>query len=153
MAISTVHTYLMSFQDTVTASPTSQDIAKATKVMDITSFPDLGGTPEQIDVTTLSDEVARHINGVQKMDSLTFGANFEPDSYASLIANDGKVRYYGVFFGAKADGTTPDGHNGIITWKGASSTHISGGKNNEAIGIETVISCESKPTFTKPAAA
>jgi len=47
-----------------------------TKLVDIKNFPDLGGEPERVDVTTLSDRVRKYAMGVQDLASFTFGANY-----------------------------------------------------------------------------
>lgn len=150
MAIATIHTYLMQFPDTVTSMPTSSDVPKATKVIDITNFPDLGGDPEKIDVTTLSDEVQKNINGIQKMDSMKFEANYELADFKTVQALKGKKAWYAVFFGADSNGK-PDGHNGIIAWKGEISSYVKSGKTNEAIGIQLTSSCETAPTLVSAA--
>lgn len=54
--ISTYKTYLM-YKATSAAT-------QYTKLIDIKSFPDLGGEPERIDVTTLSDKIRKYTPGV-----------------------------------------------------------------------------------------
>lgn len=54
--ISTYKTYLM-YKATTAAT-------EYTKLLDIKSFPDLGGEPERIDVTTLSDKIRKYTPGV-----------------------------------------------------------------------------------------
>lgn len=74
--------------------------------------PDLGGSPEKIDVTTLSDANRQYINGIQDYGELTFkfvydageitiGEQTHPSNYDYLISEI-----------TKAEGT-----NTPITWK------------------------------------
>ena len=63
MAISTYQVYLMH-----KASGTGD----YTKLVDIKSFGDLGGSPEQLDTTTLSDKIKTSILGIQELDLMDF---------------------------------------------------------------------------------
>ena len=80
MAISTYKTYLMH-------AAGSGD--SYTKLLDITSFPDLGGEPEAIDVTTLSDPMKKFIPGIQENSSMSFEANYDKDDYEKIKALQG----------------------------------------------------------------
>lgn len=148
MAIATMDTFLVSF--TGETKPTS--LTGATKVVDITSFPAMGGDPEKIDVTTLTDHIQKQINGVQQLDSLEFGANYTVEDYKKLKALEGKSAWYGLVFGASSEGT-PDGHNGVLIWKGEPSTHVNEGSANEAVGMTSTFSCESEIDFLDTKAA
>ena len=57
-----------------------------TKLLDITEYPDLGGTKEKIDVTTLSDTKKRTINGIEDVNDLEFKAWYEKTDYEKLLA-------------------------------------------------------------------
>ena len=41
-----------------------------TKLIDIKDFPDLGGAPEMLETTTLSDSMQTYIPGIQTLDAL-----------------------------------------------------------------------------------
>lgn len=139
MAIATMDTFLFHF--TGADKPTS--LTGGSKLVDITSFPAMGGNPEQIEVTTLTDHIQKNINGVQQLDELEFGANYDLEDFKKLKALDNQSGWYGLVFGASAAGV-PDGHNGVLVWKGAPSTHVDEGGTNEAVGMTTTFSCESE---------
>ena len=46
------------------------------KLIDIKEFPDLGGDPEMLETTTLSDNMQTYIAGIQSLDALSFTANY-----------------------------------------------------------------------------
>ena len=46
------------------------------KFLDIKSFPDLGGAPEMLETTTLSDSMQTYIAGIQSLVALEFEANY-----------------------------------------------------------------------------
>ena len=65
MAISTYKSYLM-----------YKNASSWEKLVDIKSFPDLGGTPELLETTTLSDSMTTNIMGIQSLDALEFECNY-----------------------------------------------------------------------------
>ena len=65
MAISTYKVFLM-----------KKETSNYTKLIDIKDYPDLGGAPEMLDTTTLSDRATTSIPGIQQMDALAFTANY-----------------------------------------------------------------------------
>lgn len=118
------------------------------KLVDIKSFPDLGGAPETLDTTTLSDSMTTSILGIQSLDALTFDANYTPEDYDLLnaqakldaaVAEDDELPDYAVWFGAGADAVTPDGHNGKFSFKGRLAVHITGGSVNEVVSMVITI--------------
>lgn len=138
--ISTYQTYLM--YRTGTAGSWS-------KVIDITSFPDLVPPKEKIDITTLSDYMRVYINGIGDTGGdMSFGANYTAENYAAVNALDGSQNEYAVWFGATgAQGSeTPDGHNGKFSWTGDISAGISGGGVNEAVGM--TVNCTPSTVIT-----
>ena len=54
------------------------------KLIDIKDFPDLGGEPEMLETTTLSDKMQTYIPGIQSLDALTFTCNYTKEEYAKL---------------------------------------------------------------------
>ena len=121
-ATSTYKTYLMHGTGTGTIS--------YSKLLDIIDFPDLGGTPEMLETTTLSDAMKTFIMGIQEAEGLEFNANYDKTSYAALEALAGKEEYYAVYFGTDSNGD-PDGSDGKFTFKGQLSVHVTGGGVNE----------------------
>jgi len=126
--ISTYQTYLMYRTSTA---------ATFSKVIDITSFPDLIPPKDRIDITSLSDYMRVYIQGIGDTSEFEFGANYTPDNYQTIVALEGYQYEYAVWFGAtgSAGSETPDGHNGKFTWTGEISAGISGGGVNEAVGM------------------
>ena len=127
-----------------------------TKLIDIKDYPDLGGEPEAIDTTTLTDIMRTSVPGIQDLDSLTFTANYDPDQYAQLealrISDLDEPSYYAVWFGgtenAGAD-PTPTGNLGKFSFKGRLSCYVSGAGVNEARQISISIAPASVITFER----
>ena len=125
--ISTYKTYLM--YKATTAATTY------TKLCDIKSFPDLGGEPERIDVTTLSDRVKKYTAGVQDLSSFSFSANYIPADYNKINGLSGQQRDYAIWIGADTatNGVdTPTGENGKWSWTGDIYVFKTGGNVNAA---------------------
>ena len=137
--ISTYQTYLM--YRTTTAGEYS-------KLIDITSFPDLVPPKERIDISTLSDYMRTYINGIGDTSEFQFGANYTPDNYKKVTDLEGTVYDYAVWFGATGSqgSETPDGHMGKFSWSGDISAGISGGGVNEAVGM--TINCTPSTVIT-----
>ena len=126
--ISTYQTYLM--YRTTTSGEYS-------KLIDITSFPDLIPPKERIDITSLSDYMRVYINGIGDTSEFQFGANYTPANYAAVKELEGDPYDYAVWFGASGTegDEIPDGHMGKFSWTGDISAGISGGGVNEAVGM------------------
>ena len=111
------------------------------KLIDIKEFPDLGGTPEMLETTTLSDRMQTYIPGIQSMDALEFSANYTLDEYKKLKALEGTEKDYAVWFGGTeaGDTVTPTGTDGKFTFKGQLSVFPVGGGVNEVVGMTVTI--------------
>lgn len=112
------------------------------KLLDITEFPDLGGDPELLETTTLSDRMQTFVLGVQGNDGLEFAANYDHTEYLALKALEGKTEGYAVWFGGteSASGVTPTGSDGKFSFDGQLSVHVSGGAVNEVRSMAILIS-------------
>lgn len=132
MAISTYKTFLMMKKEQTWE-----------KVIDIKEFPDLGGAPELIETTTLSDKMQTNINGVQSLDALEFTANYTLDDYKKLQALEDTEHEYAVWFGGTEAGgvLTPTGDDGKYKFKGQLAVYINGAGTNEV--VEMTISIAS----------
>ena len=142
MAISTYKVFLMhktSSGDTYT------------KLIDIKEFPDLGGEPEMLETTTLSDNMQTYIAGIQSMDGLSFSANYDMTEYKKLKALEGKKESYAVWFGGteSAGVVTPDGSNGKFAFDGELSVYPVGGGVNEVVGMNITIAPSTPITFSE----
>lgn len=109
------------------------------KLVDITNYPDMGGEPEQIDITTLTDHMKRSIPGVQEVESLNFESNYTPENYSKLKALDNKETDYAVWFGRNETTKEPDGHDGKFEFRGSMVSYLMGGGVNEARKINSII--------------
>ena len=117
MAISTYGIYLM-----------HKASDSYTKLIDIKDFPDLGGAPEMLETTTLSDSMQTYIPGIQSLDGLEFTANYSKADFDSLKLLEGKEEEYAVYFGE-------DGADGIFEFKGYLSAFPVGGGVNEVVSM------------------
>ena len=124
--ISTYKTYLM--------YKASSAATQYQKLLDIKSFPDLGGEPERIDVTTLSDKLRKYTPGVQVLSSFQFTANYIAADYTKMVGLEGKQTEYAIWVGAETSNNvdTPNGENGKWSWTGDVSVFKAGGDVNAA---------------------
>ena len=102
--------------------------ATYTKLIDIKDFPDLGGAPEMLETTTLSDAMQTYIEGIQSSDALEFTANYTKEDYTACNALKGKKESFAVYFGE-------EGVNGKFEFDGYLSARVNGGGVNEVVGM------------------
>lgn len=131
MAISTYKVFLMK----------STDGSEFEKLIDIKDFPDLGGAPENLETTTLSDGMQTYIPGIQSLDALEFNANYTKEDFDSLKELEGTEYTYAVWFGGTVSGSTvtPTGADGKFEFKGQLSVFPTGGGVNEVVGMTITI--------------
>lgn len=150
MAISTYKVFLMKG----TKASDSETITWA-KLLDIKDFPDLGGAPELLDTTTLSDKATTGIPGIQQTDALAFTCNYTKEDYAKVQALEGKEDDYAVWFGGdeQADGSvTPTGSESKFKFKGSPSVYANGGGVNEVVNMTVTIAASTPITPDNDAA-
>lgn len=112
------------------------------KLIDIKDFPDLGGAPEMLETTTLSDKMQTYIEGIQSLDSLEFTANYTLADFQKIEALKGKTQKFAVWFGGteNTDGTvTPTGENGKFNFEGTISAYPVGAGTNEVVDMKLTI--------------
>lgn len=131
MAISTYKVFLMKSDEGTTYE----------KLIDIKDFPDLGGSPEMLETTTLSDGMQTYIPGIQSLDALEFTANYTKADYEALKELEGQDLHYAVWFGGTVEGgvATPTGSDGKFEFKGQLSAFPVGGGVNEVVGMTITI--------------
>ena len=131
MAISTYKIFLMK----------KGDQSAYEKLIDIKEFPDLGGSPEMLETTTLSDSMQTYIPGIQSLDALEFTANYTLADFTALKALDGVENDYAVWFGGTESGgvLTPTGSDGKFKFKGQLSVFPVGGGVNEVVDMTITI--------------
>lgn len=103
------------------------------KLVDIKDFPDLGGAPEMLETTTLSDSMQTYIEGIQSQDALEFNINYTRDIYETIAAMKGVETEFAVWFGGTDAGgeVTPTGDEGKFEFKGLISIRVTGKGVNE----------------------
>ena len=143
MAISSYKTFLMYKKDST-----------YTKLIDIKNYPDLGGSPETLDTTTLTDKMRTHIPGIQDTSSMEFDCNYTKTDFETLdaLASDGNELDLAVWFGGtESQGkVSPSGSEGKFEFKGYITVYVSGGGVNEVVGMKVVV---TPSTVIKPAQA
>lgn len=115
------------------------------KLVAIKDFPDLGGAPEMLETTTLSDAMQTYIEGIQSLDALEFTANYTKADYEKLIALKGEEESFAVYFGE-------EGAEGAFYFKGYLSVRVNGGGVNEVVGMTISIAPSTEITTTQPTA-
>lgn len=108
------------------------------KFVEIKDYPDLGGAPEMIEITTLSDDTQAFALGVQALEALEFTYNQTLDNYKTVNGDARKDLYYELSFGK-------DGSEGVFAWQGQHTTYVSGKGVNEGAEAKMVIAATTKP--------
>ena len=134
MAISTYKSYLM-----------HKNASAWEKLIDIKSFPDLGGAPELLETTTLSDPMTTNIMGIQSLDALEFECNYTLADYTRLKEMEGEDKEFAVWLGG--DGTAPTGSDGKFEFSGQLSVYVNGGGVNEVVGMTVSIAASTPITL------
>lgn len=140
MAISTYKVFLMTKSGGSTYS----------KLVDIKDFPDLGGAPEMLETTTLSDGMQTYIPGIQSLEALEFTANYDKSDYQTLAALKDTETEFAVWFGGteSAGVVTPTGSEGKFTFSGKLSVFVVGGGVNEVVDMTITIAPSTPITVT-----
>ena len=120
-----------------------------TKLVDIKDYPDLGGTPETLETTTLSDKIQTNILGIQALDAMEFTANYTVEDYTKLKALEGTDGEYAVWLGGTEAGgvVTPTGSDGKFEFGGQLSVYVNGGGVNEVVGMTVSIAASTPITL------
>ena len=140
MAISTYKIFLMMKKDD-----------EYEKLVDIKDFPDLGGEPEMLETTTLSDKMQTYIPGVQSLDALAFTANYTKEKFVELKALEGVEHDYAVWFGGTEESgkVTPTGTDGKFNFKGQLSAYPVGAGTNEVVDMNITIAPSTTITMAE----
>jgi hypothetical protein len=117
----------------------STEVGSFAKLVDITSYPDLGSAPSKLDTTDLSaTKFKTSILGLQEVPDLTFEANYDADDYATISALEGDELFFQLVFGS-ADGS--------FTWKGQVAVYANGGGVDEVRKMTIVLSASTPITM------
>lgn len=127
MATSTYKSFLMIKKK----DETENDVYE--KLLDIKDYPDLGGAPETLETTTLSDGMQTYIDGIQSQDALEFTANYDLEKYQAIAAMKGTENEFSVWFGGREESgvAVPTGTEGKFNFKGYISIRVVGKGVNE----------------------
>jgi hypothetical protein len=102
------------------------------KISGLTDIPDMGATPEKLDVTTLSDDVRKYINGVKDFGDLEFNFIYESGVDGNYAVLNGIVEQEDNKAGlTQCSVAFPDGTT--FSFKGEISLRILG------VGVNAVI--------------
>lgn len=138
---STIDTFLL--KKTGTGSSATYSI-----LYPIKDYSDLGGAPESIDVTTLSDHVRHSVPGLQDTDNVEFTSNYDKADFQAGKELEGSEGTYAVAFGMASE--TSVGTEGVFEFSGYLTVTISGGGVNDAREMVTTINLTSDitPSYT-----
>lgn len=120
-----------------------------TKLIDIKDYPDLGGAPEMLETTTLSDPMQTNIPGIQSLDSLEFTANYTAEDFARLKEMEDEDLDLAVWFGGTEEGNviTPTGSEGKFSFTGRLSVYVAGGGVNEVTDMKITVAAGTPIAF------
>jgi hypothetical protein len=105
------------------------------KVVDIKDFPDLGGAPEVLETTTLSDQIQTYIMGIQGSGMMEFTANYTKADFQAVVADANKDLYYALDFGTE----------GTFEWRGQHNAWVVGAGVNAVTEFKIGIAPSTKP--------
>ena len=142
MAISTYKVFLMKGTGTGTLT--------YSKLIDIKQFPNLGGSPEMLETTTLTDKARTYIPGIQEQESMEFTANYTLSDYQTVSAVEGTDLHLAVWFGGTESGgvVTPTGSDGKFEFDGRLVVSIPGGGVNEVVDMTITVTPTTPITQT-----
>ena len=126
MARNTMFSFLMEGTGTSTLS--------YSKVCDIQTYPEIGGSPESLDATSLTNWARVYIEGIEETQSLlSFTCNYELTDYQTVKALEGSERHWAIWFGGTKSGSTvtPTGSAGKFIFDGYLHAHVLGKGVNE----------------------
>lgn len=109
--------------------------AALTKTVDIKDFPDLGGAPEVLETTTLSDDIQTYILGIQGAGMMEFTCNYTKDDFEAVMGDANTVLYYALEFGTE----------GTFEWQGQHTAWVVGAGVNAVTEFKIGIAPSTKP--------
>lgn len=109
-------------------------IENATQKIKIKDFPDLGGAPDMLETTTLSDNAQTYIKGIQSMGAMEFTVNYTKSDYNLIKADRNKKLVYILEFS-----------DGAFYWEGKHTAHVTGAGVNAVSELKMTIAPSTKP--------
>lgn len=130
----------------------SEDGTVYKELYGLSGFPQMGGTPNKIDVTNLRDKRKRYINGVQETEDLSFPFYYNREKSGDSGEGENKIREsYKVLREYQNKDTLlhwklvySDGSG--FKWDGRVSVFRDSGEVNAALKFTANISCETELT-------
>lgn len=104
------------------------------QVCSIKGIPQIGGEPEQIEATTLDDNVTTYIDGIQAQESMTMTNNYDKATFEKLKALEGTELDLSIWLGN--DGL---GSQGKFTGKGKLSCFVNEAEVNSVVEMTIVL--------------
>lgn len=103
------------------------------------SVPEVGGDPEQVDVTTLADSNKKYISGIQDMDSLAFTFLYDKTVFTKLktVQTSGKEAEFKI--------TYPD--RSVCSFKGGVTVKMGSGEVNGAYQFTLSVTVSDGPNW------
>ncbi|GMS56842.1 phage tail tube protein [Enterococcus raffinosus] len=110
-----------------------------TEIEGLQAVPEIGGDPEQVDVTTLKDANKKYISGIQDMDSLEFTFLYDKAVFTKLkaVQTSGKE--------AKFELSYPDGAK--CTFTGGVTVKMGSGEVNGAYQFTLSVTVSDGPDW------
>ncbi|GHV97896.1 hypothetical protein lacNasYZ03_11720 [Lactobacillus nasalidis] len=117
----------------------SEDGTKYNEIPGVKTIPEMGGSPQTIDVTDLASTRQKSIEGLQQSQSLAFQCVYQGDNFKTLAALSGNKKQYKwrVTFG---DGTT-------ATFTGSFVIKTDSFGTNAALSFTITITVSDGPDF------
>lgn len=120
-----ISSYNIVLKGAATANPT-------TTLAAIKDFPDLGGAPDGLETTTLSDGTQTYIPGIKKSQALEFTLNYDESTYDTLTTSSGTAYYYSLEFGAA-------GADAKFAFQGQHFVYVVGAGVNSVVEMKLVV--------------
>lgn len=111
-----------------------------TEVANIQAIPDLGGAPEQVEVTTLADSSRKYISGIKSTSQLEFTVLFDATEYAAVSALSGEYDWKITLYDDSSS-------IGTFTFSGQPACRLNGAGVNEALTYTLTIDVNSDIVF------
>lgn len=109
---------------------TTGDTTTWEQLIPVKTTPQIGGEREQLETTTLDDDMQTFIDGIQASEKMNFDTNYDSEKYDELKLLEGKEEDYAVWFGNQGDGSA-----GKYKWKGQLSVYINETEINGVVGM------------------
>lgn len=147
MASSTYQTFLMLGTE---FSAGGTVVISYSKLVDIKSYPDLGGSPELLETTTLSDPMRTNILGIQGNDSMEFTCNYTSSDYNTVKVLEGTKQHLAVWFGGidEEGDLDPSATDAKFKFDGYVSVHANGGEVNAVREMTVTVAVSTTITMS-----